>query len=165
MPVYLRVYNGGNIIAGRINGDGERYVSDEIGNGEVFVGSFNRGRLECADGTYVTYTDTSFNVYLGNFINGRLDGAVTLYVYSDPSTLTPEEKAIDGNCIDRTRNVRLIHASNNDTQLPCVKHSLIYSNGNLTGLVSETNVNVLLNVSRRLLAGRWIFDGFTVAEV
>lgn len=168
MPIFLRVINGGNIFAGRIEGEGEKYVSDDNGNGEIFAGSFVRGKLECVDGNYTTYTDTGFNVYLGNFISGRLDGSVTLYTYINTTPETPEEKAVDGNCPSRTHNRRFIYASTSlgiGSVLLGRKITRIYNNGVLSGTTSDDPVSMTIDVSQRIFNTRKIFDQFIITEL
>lgn len=162
--IYIKL-NGGMLRSGRIQGEGEFYDEDNSGNGVIYIGDFNKGKLNDPDGQYIVYTNTSFSSFKGPCTDSKLDGTIEVLIYEDNSSETPQEDEIEGNGPDKTNGRRHILNSNNETTLVVQKKSVIYSNGIEGATLSTQSTNVKLIVCQRLVGDKCMFSKFEVLEL
>ncbi len=162
--IYIKL-NGGSLRSGKIQGLGEYHDEDLLGNGEVYIGIFDKSKLNDLDGQYIIYTNTGFSSFKGPFIDHKLDGTIEVLVYEDNSVETPQEAEIDGNGPDKNNGCRHILNSNNETSLSVQKKVVIYSNGVEGATVSTETITVKVSVCQRLFGDKYMFSRFEVLEL
>ncbi len=160
MPVHFK-FNGGSLQSGRLKGGAEMYISDEIGNGEIYKGNFIAGKLNDPNGIHIVYTDTQCVLYRGVFIDNVPDGQIEEIIIelSDEKT---ENEIITGNCHCGTKGRKYIYLSMSRALIDAKKKIVIYSNGIRGAVLSEQNIQVSFNMSQKQLNNRNIFCDFSI---
>jgi hypothetical protein len=161
MTIHFKT-KGGAVRAGQLNGLGEVYHADEKGNGEIYKGTFIRGKLNDSDGTYIMYTNSSFTYFTGTFIDNNMDGHIDVIAYTTLDDETDDEKKCEGNSHCKSNNRRFIYASENTLIMECRRKTIIYSNGVQGSTISDISQNVTIDINQTCLNGRKLFDDFCV---
>jgi hypothetical protein len=162
--IYIKL-NGGSLRSGKIQGLGKFHDEDLLGNGEVYIGIFDKGKLNDLEGQYIVYTNSGFSSFKGPFIDHKLDGTIEVLIYEDNSSETPQEAEIEGNGPDKNNGRRHILNANNETILSVQKKVIIYSNGVEGVTISTEPVNVKVSVCQRLFGDKCMFSKFEITEV
>jgi hypothetical protein len=164
MPIHIKA-DGGYVRSGLLYGTGEIYNSDNIGNGTIHKGNFVKSRLNDADGTMITYSNTEITLYKGVFVNNQMDGQITIITYTNTLPEEEDEKEVEGNCLCHTQNRRFIYLSNNQTPMIAKKKVVLYNNGVEESVISEeVDITITLNVSQFDFNGKKIFNNFMLNQ-
>jgi hypothetical protein len=159
MTIHIKT-NGGYMRGGKLYGQCEKYVADDVGNGTKYKGNFIKNKLSDPEGEIVVFTDDKIEIYKGSFTDGEMDGEIDETVI-DLSVVLEDEK-IAGNCSCGTRNRRIIKASEEGLSIGSTKKKATYSGGVRGSEEVQPPENKNIEASRKLYRGRFIFDSLEI---